>query len=437
MCHTLLVVKCFKMCHTLLVVKYFCLLLEIDMSEKEVAIEKVPAWYYGSKELYDLEIERVFKRSWLNVLREESIPNPGDFAVVDILDTSILITRAKNGKVNAFHNFCTHRGTKLCIDAHGSSKNALACVYHGWVFDCEGKLVGVPREGQLWEGIDKSSLGLKPVHCDTWGGFVFVWLDDKPQYTLKEWLGPVYERTGEYLSRKTWTKFMHYEAVMECNWKFGIEAQMEGNHAEYLHMRSAPNLLPVEGIFPKPYTDPGVQGELNVYFNAAMADQVFTPIEALAYKVGRGSFWEGGDVVEEQRPDYGYVLNREKRPDWFFDQFTFWPNWVNFNIGGIFTVQRWWPLSPTKTFWTYEAWMDQSPRNFGEVFFVERNKLTLRDIIAEDLAGPMFQQAVIESGKVDEFLMCNHEILIRKMAHRIMDATGFNGPRVSSIKKAG
>jgi phenylpropionate dioxygenase-like ring-hydroxylating dioxygenase large terminal subunit len=408
------------------------------MSDKNIAIEQVPAWYYGSQELYDLEIERVFKRSWLNVLREERIPNPGDFSVVDILDTSILITRAKTGKVHAFHNFCTHRGTKLCIDPLGHSKNAMACVYHGWVFDAEGKLVGLPREEQLWPGIDKARLGLKPIHCDTWGGFIFVYLDDKPEYTLKEWLGPVYERTGEYLSRKTWYNYLSYEAVMDCNWKFGIEAQMEGNHAEYLHMRSAPSLLPVEGIFPKPYDNvPGVQGEITVYFNLAMADKLLTPVEALAYKVGRGSLWEGADVIEGQKPDYGNVLNLEKRPDWFFDQFTFWPNWVNFNLGGVFSIQRWWPLSRNKTFWTLEMWMDQRSRNFGEFFFAERNKITQRDIIVEDLAGPMYQQAVIESGKLDNFMMCDQEILIRKMYHRIVESTRFNASNVSSIKKAG
>jgi Rieske 2Fe-2S family protein len=68
-----------------------------------------------SPEYFAKEKERLFKRSWLCVGREADIPDVGSYMVRDIavLDTSIIVTRDKNNKVNAFHNICTHRLNKI------------------------------------------------------------------------------------------------------------------------------------------------------------------------------------------------------------------------------------------------------------------------------------------------------------------------------------
>src|SRR5258708_29385998 len=38
---------------------------------------------------------------------------------------------------------CRHRGAKLCNAEVGSSRS-LTCIYHGWSYNREGKLTGVP-----------------------------------------------------------------------------------------------------------------------------------------------------------------------------------------------------------------------------------------------------------------------------------------------------
>lgn len=79
--------------------------------------------------------------------RVEELPNPGDYYVRElaVCRTSVLVMRGRDGKINAFHNMCSHRGNKLVWEPKGNSR-AHACKFHGWTYDTSGKLIGVPDE---------------------------------------------------------------------------------------------------------------------------------------------------------------------------------------------------------------------------------------------------------------------------------------------------
>jgi phenylpropionate dioxygenase-like ring-hydroxylating dioxygenase large terminal subunit len=95
----------------------------------------VPIEPYISQEYFDLERERIFRKVWLNVGREEEIPKPGDYLVKDLPvgKTSLLIIRGKDGRIRAFHNVCSHRSNKLVWDRSGSCQN-FSCKFHGWTY---------------------------------------------------------------------------------------------------------------------------------------------------------------------------------------------------------------------------------------------------------------------------------------------------------------
>ena len=58
---------------------------------------------YTDPEYHRLEVERVWKKVWQMACREEQIPEPGDFIVYDIVDTSVLVVRTESGRVAAFY----------------------------------------------------------------------------------------------------------------------------------------------------------------------------------------------------------------------------------------------------------------------------------------------------------------------------------------------
>ena len=137
----------------------------------------------------------------------------------------------------AFHNICPHRGNKLAIDAKGSCRR-FTCGFHGWTFDLQGELKGVPDENQFYD-FDKSQHGLAPLSVDTWEGFLFVHLDRQPTETLAQQLADFGERLRGFPFHKMSVCYS-WHAEIKCNWKVSMDAFHEGYHVPFVHGRTVP-----------------------------------------------------------------------------------------------------------------------------------------------------------------------------------------------------
>jgi len=138
---------------------------------------------------FELERERIFRRAWLPIGHASNVPEPGSYFVreMPVFKTSLLVVRGQDGKVRAFHNACTHRGNKLVRGGDGCRKS-FSCGFHGWTFSCEGDLRLITDEHQFRD-LDKSALGLRPIHTQVWEDLIFVNGADEPHESLREWLG--------------------------------------------------------------------------------------------------------------------------------------------------------------------------------------------------------------------------------------------------------
>src|SRR5262249_27209281 len=141
----------------------------------ELGTDPVPVEPCISPEYFALEQERVFRKVWLYVGRVEQIPNWGDYFVREIAGQAVLFVRWGGGASSGLHNICAHRGNKIVWD-HGGSCRWFACKFHGWTFDTEGNLKGVPDE-EMFDNLNKSAHGLIPVATEVWEGFIFANLD--------------------------------------------------------------------------------------------------------------------------------------------------------------------------------------------------------------------------------------------------------------------
>ncbi|MGH7906689.1 MAG: aromatic ring-hydroxylating oxygenase subunit alpha, partial [Candidatus Binataceae bacterium] len=165
----------------------------------DIGAEPVATEPCTSPEFFALEQERVFRRVWLNVGREEEIPQPGDYVVreLPVANTSVLLVRGKDSRIRAFHNVCTHRGNRLVGGKEGSCKKLFVCRFHNWAFDVNGELKWVSDEANFYD-IDRSKLGLRTITADTWNGFVFINLDPDCAETLPRYLAGLVDQIGGY-----------------------------------------------------------------------------------------------------------------------------------------------------------------------------------------------------------------------------------------------
>lgn len=191
-----------------------------------------PFSWYTDPAIFDLERERIFKRTWQYAALSEQLEAPGDVVTTEIADVPIVLARGKDGELRAFVNVCRHRAH--VVVAESGKRSSLQCPYHGWTYGLDGCLKGAPRSKRE-ESFDKSERGLIPLAVDTWGPMVFVNFDREAQ-PLHEWLGPAIafmDRGGANFDGLRFWKQSVFE--IKANWKVAIENTLECYHCPTIH----------------------------------------------------------------------------------------------------------------------------------------------------------------------------------------------------------
>ncbi len=187
---------------------------------------------YYEPAVFAEEIEKIFKKTWQFVGHESELAAIGDYLTVDIYDQRLIVTRAKDGALRAFYNNCTHRGAALATETKGNCGNAFRCMYHGWSFDLEGRLTGLPRRSSYGPGVDLSMYNIPQVRVESFAKFIFVCLDSAAP-DLETFLGgvkaPLLETSADVqvLGRLSF--------FYPGNWKLWSDNARDGYHAEYTH----------------------------------------------------------------------------------------------------------------------------------------------------------------------------------------------------------
>jgi Rieske 2Fe-2S family protein len=204
----------------------------------------LPSSWYTSERVFALERERIFCRDWVCVGREEELPAPGDWRVLEVLGESLLLVRTpKEGKLRAFYNVCRHRGTRLCrnpaeLRSHaplpgGIAGGRITCPYHQWTYDFDGRLIVAPHLGTE-PGFDKSQFSLYPAAVECWGGFVFLNLTPATAPPLAQQLGGIPGRLERYpLGELRIGHTVRYQVA--ANWKALCENYNECYHCGGVH----------------------------------------------------------------------------------------------------------------------------------------------------------------------------------------------------------
>ena len=181
---------------------------------------------FADREIYDLELERIFARCWLFVGHESQLPNPGDFITTYMGEDPIIVSRDGDGKLGAFINMCRHRGNRVCRADRGNAWY-FTCAYHGWVYNNAGKLVSVPSwKESYFEELELSQWGLVPLaQLDTYKGLIFATFDAEAP-TLLEYLGDMAWYLDLMFDRREGGVELiggAHRWVLESNWKVSAE----------------------------------------------------------------------------------------------------------------------------------------------------------------------------------------------------------------------
>lgn len=201
----------------------------------------MPADYYTSPAMLELECDRVLRREWMCLGHVGELRNPGDFFTTELLGEQLIVTRDMGGTVRVLSNVCRHRGNRVAEGAGNTRK--FVCRYHTWSYDTTGALVAAPlMKGQT--GFDKNKCGLPEFASEIWNGWVFTNLDGTatPLAPRLEGLGEV---IANYHTDERFLVFME-EDVWHCNWKCLFENFMEGYHLSATHLDTLHPITPTK-----------------------------------------------------------------------------------------------------------------------------------------------------------------------------------------------
>ncbi|MBV8759185.1 MAG: aromatic ring-hydroxylating dioxygenase subunit alpha [Deltaproteobacteria bacterium] len=140
---------------------------------------------------------------------------------------TVLFVRDGDGVLRAFANSCRHRGTRLV--AEPCAAKALVCPYHGWTYSLAGELMHVPH-AEVFGGAEQGR-NLRALPVAEHAGF--VWLGGDPRPHLGELAGDLAALDAEDL-----VVYRASRTARRCNWKFLVEAFLDGYHLRTLHRDS-------------------------------------------------------------------------------------------------------------------------------------------------------------------------------------------------------
>lgn len=192
----------------------------------------LPAWAYQSDELIDIEYENLILPSWQFVRHVSEVPNPGDYATLDMKKDSILVMRGQDGNLRAFMNVCRHRAAKL-LTGKGNCRARITCPYHGWSYDLTGELKGLPAE-KTFPGVEKDKLGLKPIELEILSGMVFTRVVSGGP-SLRESFGDMADVIAEYHLEEMVPGGTPWIDKWDCNWKIAVDNNLENYHIPVGH----------------------------------------------------------------------------------------------------------------------------------------------------------------------------------------------------------
>ncbi len=164
---------------------------------------------------------RLLRSYWQPAALSEELPPGAPPLPLRLFSEDLVMFRDEDGRIGLLDLHCSHRATDL---SYGRIEDGgLRCVYHGWLYDVNGKCLQTPAEppgSHLKEFVRH-----KAYPCLEKGGIIFTYMGEGEPPLL-----PNYEVLSAPDENRFVTKHFH-----ECNYLQGLEGSQDGTHVRFLH----------------------------------------------------------------------------------------------------------------------------------------------------------------------------------------------------------
>jgi phthalate 4,5-dioxygenase len=177
----------------------------------------------------------LMRRYWQPVALTSELPPDGDPVALTVLHEDVVLFRDDRGRPGLLDRMCAHRGADL---SYGRCEDGgLRCIYHGWLFDVDGRCreqPGEPAGSTFRERVRQPS-----YPCREAGGLVFAYMGPGEPPPFPEFAGFRVDEEHRWSSK----------VFQACNYLQANEGNLDQVHVSFLHRLPAPEVegLPVAG----------------------------------------------------------------------------------------------------------------------------------------------------------------------------------------------
>ena len=157
---------------------------------------------------------------WQPVALVSEMPGERPVKAVRIMSEDLVLFKKRVGW-GLISRYCAHRGVDL---SYGRlEEDGVRCLYHGWLYDGEGRCVEQPAEPEHGQFLGKIRVANYP--CVERNGIIFAYMGagDPPPF-------PHYDC---FVAPEEYT--FAFKGLWECNWLQGLEGGIDPSHVSFLH----------------------------------------------------------------------------------------------------------------------------------------------------------------------------------------------------------
>ena len=199
---------------------------------------------YRDPAFFELELERALRPAWHPVARWDALPDPGDYASLDLFGEPLVIVRDEARRLRVFSRVCRHRAHPV-VEGCGNTR-AFVCPYHRWTYGLDGCLRGAPLMMGT-PGFDRTRHGLVELPTESWQGFVLASLDPDAPPIAGE-LSSLDERiTPLGMAEMVSVGVLDFDSPW--NWKVMVDNFMESYHHLGAHAETLQKTNPAKDTY--------------------------------------------------------------------------------------------------------------------------------------------------------------------------------------------
>ncbi|KRW95236.1 aromatic ring-hydroxylating dioxygenase subunit alpha [Paracoccus sp. MKU1] len=197
---------------------------------------KVGTSMYEDPELFKVEMEKIFRRTWVWVGHESEFPDKGSFKLSNVGLEPVIVVRDRKGTIHVMVNRCRHRAATVCEVKKGKT-SSFQCPYHGWGYGLDGSLRALPYPEQYGDDFNKEQHGLQRLRTEIYNGMVFATFNEEVEPLVdflagaKKWIDLFMKQGGGFPVKV----LGEHQFSVPMNWKVQLENTTDAYHFPVVH----------------------------------------------------------------------------------------------------------------------------------------------------------------------------------------------------------